>query len=133
MVVFLKWCTIASQPILNLHQFLKNKDYCKIWDQEARLSRRSNIILLISLQKHKNHLVMIMSWVMRKPAFCIHENLNINVLHAADQCFCFHYIDSTRPLLPLSEISSLCGCTAWSVSDLLVNLENRFSHEEAQT
>ena len=37
-----------------------------------------------------------MNCVMRKPAFC-----------TADQCLCFHYIDSTIPLLSKSEISSL--------------------------
>ena len=38
---------------------------------------------------------------MRKPAFCISEN------RGADQRLCFPYIDSTMPLLPKSDISSL--------------------------
>ena len=55
---------------------------------------------------------------MRKHAYCICENKG-----AADQCFCFCYIDSTIPPLPKSEISSLqpysmvvhpCLCGTWS-------------------
>ena len=46
---------------------------------------------------------------MRKPAFCICENKDADQLHSsrkADQRLCFHYTDSTIPLLPKSEISS---------------------------
>ena len=49
----------------------------------------------------------------------------------ADQRLCFHYKDSTIPLLPTSENSS-CGCTDQFVSDLVGNPEDRFSHNEAQ-
>ena len=45
-----------------------------------------------------------------KPAFCICENKNADQLcgnREADQRLCFRYIDSTIPLLPKSEISSL--------------------------
>ena len=51
-----------------------------------------------------------MSRVMRKPAFCIRENKDADQLHGnreADQRLCFHYIDSTIPLLSKSEISIL--------------------------
>ena len=51
---------------------------------------------------------------MRKPAFCICENKDADQLHsncAGDQRLCFRYMDSTIPLLPKSEISSL-----WSSS-----------------
>ena len=51
-----------------------------------------------------------MSLVMRKPVFCICENKNADQLRDnrdADQHFCFRYTDSTNPLLPKSEISSL--------------------------
>ena len=51
-----------------------------------------------------------MSLVMRKPAFCICENKDADQLHGyhkADQRLCFRYTDSTIPLLPKSEISSL--------------------------
>ena len=47
---------------------------------------------------------------MRKPAFCIWENKDADQLsgnHEADQHLCFRYSDSTIPLLPTSEISSL--------------------------
>ena len=46
----------------------------------------------------------------RKHAFCICENNGADQLRAnraADQRLCFHYMDSTIPLLPKSEISSL--------------------------
>ena len=47
---------------------------------------------------------------MRKPVFCICENKDADQLRsncAADQRLCFRYTDSTIPLLPKSEISSL--------------------------
>ena len=47
---------------------------------------------------------------MRKSDFCICENKDADQLHSnreADQCLCFRYIDTTIPLLPKSEISSL--------------------------
>ena len=47
---------------------------------------------------------------MRKPAFCICENKGVDQLNGnrtADQSLCFHYIDNTIPLLPISKISSL--------------------------
>ena len=51
-----------------------------------------------------------MSGVMRKPAFFICENKDADQLRGkreADQRLCFRYIDSTIPLLPKYEISSL--------------------------
>ena len=51
-----------------------------------------------------------MSFVMRKPAFCICENKDTDQLRGnreADQRLCFCNIDSTIPLLLKSEISSL--------------------------
>ena len=51
-----------------------------------------------------------LSRVMRKPAFCICENKDADQLRGnrkADQRLCFRYLDSTIPLLPKSEISSL--------------------------
>ena len=47
---------------------------------------------------------------MRKPAFYICENKDADQLrgnHEADQRLCFRNTDSTIPLLPKSEISSL--------------------------
>ena len=51
-----------------------------------------------------------MSRVVRKPAFCICENKDADQLRGnreADQRLCFRYMESTIPLLPKSEISSL--------------------------
>ena len=51
-----------------------------------------------------------MSLVMRKPAFCICENKDADQLRGnrvADLRLCFRYTNSTIPLLPISEISSL--------------------------
>ena len=51
-----------------------------------------------------------MNRVVRKPAFCICENKDADQLRGhreADQRFCFRYIDSTIPLLPIYEISIL--------------------------
>ena len=51
-----------------------------------------------------------LSLVMRKPAFFICENKDEDQLRGnreADQRLCFRYIDSTIPLLPLYESSSL--------------------------
>ena len=63
---------------------------------------------------------------MRKPAFCIYENKDADQLRGdreADQRLCFRYTDSTVPLPPKSEISSLSSssvavqpglCRTWS-------------------
>ena len=63
---------------------------------------------------------------MRKPVFCICENKDADQLRGnreADQRLCFRYTDSTFPLLPKSEISSLQSssvavqpglCATWS-------------------
>ena len=63
---------------------------------------------------------------MRKPAFCICENKDADQLRGdreADPRLCFCYTDSTIPLLPKSEISSLKSssvtvqpglCQTWS-------------------
>ena len=51
-----------------------------------------------------------MSCNVRKPDFCICENKDTDQVSGnreADQRLCFHYMDSTIPLLPKSEISSL--------------------------
>ena len=74
-----------------------------------------------------------MSLVMRKPAFCICENKDADQLYGngtADQRLCFRYIDSAIPLLskPLFIFSE---CTVRTVSDLVGNPEDRFSHNEA--
>ena len=46
---------------------------------------------------------------MRKPTICLSENKDTDQLRGnreADQRLCFHYLDSTIPLLLKSEISS---------------------------
>ena len=67
-----------------------------------------------------------LSRVVRKPAFCICENIDVDQLcgnRTADQRLCFRYTDSTIPLLSKSEISSLLSssmavqtglCQTWS-------------------
>ena len=50
-----------------------------------------------------------MSFVVRKPAFCICENKDEDQLRGdreADQRLCFRYTDNTVPLLRKSEISN---------------------------
>ena len=57
-----------------------------------------------------NHPGRNMSRVLRKPAFCICENKDADQLRGnreADQRLCFHYTDSTIPLLSKCEISSI--------------------------
>ena len=75
---------------------------------------------------------------MRKPFFCICENKDAVQLRsncAADQRLCFRYTDTTIPLLSkirnFKPLSIFCDCTAWFVSDLVGNSEDRFSHKEA--
>ena len=51
-----------------------------------------------------------MSLIVRKPALCKSENKDADQLRGnreAEQRLCFHYTDSTIPLLPKSKISSL--------------------------
>ena len=50
---------------------------------------------------------IILSLVMRQPAFCICENKDADQLREADQRLCFRYIPSTISLLPKYNISSL--------------------------
>ena len=80
-----------------------------------------------------------MSLLLRKPAFCICENKDADQLRGnreADQRLCFCYTDTTYPLLSKSEnfklLAIFCGCTARFVWDLVGNLKDRFSHNEAQ-
>ena len=60
---------------------------------------------------------------MGKPTICIGENKDADQLRGnreADQRLCFHYSDSTIPLLS-KLLAVLCGCTARFVSDLFKN------------
>ena len=75
---------------------------------------------------------------MRKPDFCIYKNKAADQLHSnctADQRLCFHYTDSTIPILPKSNffkpLANFCDCTALFMSDLVGNPEDRFSEDAA--
>ena len=76
---------------------------------------------------------------MRKPTFYMCQNIDADQLRGdreADQRLCFHYIDSTIPLLfkirNFKPLAIFCGCTARFVLGLVGNPEDRFSHNEAQ-
>ena len=72
---------------------------------------------------------------MRKQEFCLCENKGADQFRnncQADQHLCFHFMDSTIPLLPKSEISSFfCSCTGRFVMDLVGKLEDPFSRVSA--
>ena len=70
------------------------------------------------------HSFLHMSCVMRKPFFLMQKQRRRSAPS-------FRYIDNTITLLSESEISSLCGCTAWFVLDLVENPKDRFSHDAA--
>ena len=77
-------------------------------DQQANLSLQEIIYKLFPIASNRADSQM--SRVVRKPAFCICENKDADQLRGnceADQRLCFRYIDSTIPLLPKSEMSSL--------------------------
>ena len=74
------------------------------------------------LDAHHAHLKYL-SRLMRKPTICICENKDADQLHGnreADQRLCFHYSDSTIPLLH-KLLALFCDCTARFVSDLFRN------------
>ena len=75
---------------------------------------------------------------MRKPTFCTCENKDADQLRGyreADLCLCFRFIDSTIPLLYMSEISSLLP-SSLAVQPGLCRPGRKpecwFSHETAQ-
>ena len=75
---------------------------------------------------------------MRKPTFRICKNKGTDQLRGdrkADQRLCFRCLNSTIPLLPKAENSSLlpsfCSCRAWFVSGLLGNPKRCFSRDTA--
>ena len=79
---------------------------------------------------------------MRKPAFCICENKDADQLRGnreADQRLCFRYTDSTIPLLPKYEISSLYPssvavqpglCRTWSETPKTGFLTTRLKYSD---
>ena len=71
---------------------------------------------------------------MRKPAFCICENKDADQLRGnreADQRLCFRHMDSTIPLLPISEISSLKPSSVAEQPGLCRTWSETFSYNEA--
>ena len=71
---------------------------------------KRNVLYMYFKTKIKNLGLRYMSLVMRKPDFCICKNKDADQIHGnseADRRLCFRYTDSTIPLLPKSEISSL--------------------------
>ena len=80
---------------------------------------------------------------MRKPAFCICEIKDTDQLRGkgeTDQRLCFRYTDSTIPLLPKSEISSLLPssvavqpglCGTWSETPKTGFLASRLIFDQA--
>ena len=75
---------------------------------------------------------------MGKPTICIGKNRGVDQLQSnceADQRLCFHYTDSTIPLLSKSKISSLYPSSVTVQPDLCqIWLEGNcwFSHAQAQ-
>ena len=84
-----------SRQIGEIASVLSLEDWGPIGTQQivvAAAQDSSNVSTLINSK---------MSLVVRKPAFCICKNKD------ADQRLCFRYTDSTIPLLPKTDISSL--------------------------
>ena len=76
----------------------------------SKESRDGNVLRFILQLECNFSLVILLSLVMRKPAFCICENKAADQLRsncAADQHLYFRYMDSAIPLLSISELSSL--------------------------
>ena len=76
-----------------------------------------------------------MSRCMGKPTICLGENKGADQLHSnceSDQRLCFHYSDSTTPLLPKSEISSFLPSSVAAQAGLCkCNPEDQFSRVAA--
>ena len=67
----------------------------------------NNEIMPKGFKHYENYIEM--SQCIRTPTICISENKDADQLcgnRKADQCLCFHYMDSTIPLLSLPEISN---------------------------
>ena len=77
--------------------------------------------------------VIVLSHIMRKPAFCICENkyaVQLPSYCAADP---LHRLSnpSTSSIRNFKPLAIFCGCAARFVSDLVGNPEDRFSRDEA--
>ena len=72
---------------------------------------------------------------MRKSDFCLYENKGADQLCSnctADKRLCFHYMNSTIPLLPKSKISNFVPFSVAVESDLVRNPDDRFSYVTVQ-
>ena len=71
---------------------------------------------------------------MRNPAFCICENKRCRSATAqlvSTFVFAIRIVQSLYFLQNFKPLAILSACTAWFVSDLVGNPEDRFSHNEA--
>ena len=90
-----------------MFQRIKDKVYADIYMLKDTMFRTAVEEVTKGLDALK---VIILEIIMRKPAFRIYESKGTDQLRsncAADQRLCFHYIDSTIPLLSKYEISNL--------------------------
>ena len=81
-----------------------------IWAHSTSPHARMHWTRALRRSRWEGTLKLVVSRVVRKPAFCICENKDADQLRGdreADQRLCFRYTDSTILLLPKSEISSL--------------------------
>ena len=96
---------------------------------------RCLIIKLLETACKTANLLHLMSYEPRhEETGFLHTQIKLHSNCAADQRLCFCHMDSTIPLLPKSEISSLLkfyDCTSLFVSDLVRNPEDLLSHNQA--
>ena len=120
------WSKLTMFPLSRLYPL---ESYCNFWPRSLKSMFVRRVFMLINL-----------SLVVRKPAFCIRENKDVDQLRsnycAADQRRWFRYTDSTIPLLPIYEIFKLNSShLLWLYSLVCVGLvgnpKDRFSHNEA--
>ena len=113
--VSIYWTICSSGLIILLCVFIILLCDCQIFSCHFRIMVAfpfisGFMVKVDGLQKYAGMFLRNLSLVMRKLDFCICEKKDADQLHsncAADQRLCFRYTDSTIPLLPKSEISSL--------------------------
>ena len=60
----------------------------------------------------------------------VYEKTKMQIICAADQHLCFHFIDSIISLRKFKPLSSFCGHTDRFEADLVDYQKNRFSYDE---